>query len=145
MLRRRIPEEEALRFCLQCVVAMFAEDADLLPDLLFTKMVKDSLGGQASAYDAIGGLFREMNTPGQTPAGRFKDTPYFNGGIFDRVQPLELNEYELNCLDNAASFEWQNVSPAIFGSIFEAGIENTKNGLRTTSAPTTPTNRTSKK
>jgi type II restriction/modification system DNA methylase subunit YeeA len=130
MLRRRIPEEEALRFCLQCVVAMFAEDADLLPDLLFTKMVKDSLSGQASAYDAIGGLFREMNTPGQTPAGRFKDTPYFNGGIFDRVQPLELNEYELNCLENAASFEWQNVSPAIFGSIFEAGIENTKKGLR---------------
>jgi type II restriction/modification system DNA methylase subunit YeeA len=109
---------------------MFAEDADLLPDLLFTKMVKDSLSGQASAYDAIGGLFREMNTPGQTPAGRFKDTPYFNGGIFDRVQPLELNEYELNCLENAASFEWQNVSPAIFGSIFEAGIENTKKGLR---------------
>lgn len=123
MLRRRILREDALHFCLQCVVSMFAEDADLLPDLLFSKTVKDSLGGQASAYDAIGGLFREMNTPGVTPAGRFKNTPFFNGGIFDRIQPLELNEYELNCLDDAASFEWQNVNPAIFGAIFEAGMD----------------------
>lgn len=123
MLKRNVPKTEALRFCLQCVVAMFAEDADLLPDLLFSRLVKECLDTKASSYDLIGGLFREMNTPNRTPAGRYKDVEYFNGGIFQTTYSLELTEYELNCLWGAANYEWSHVNPVIFGSIFEAGME----------------------
>jgi SAM-dependent methyltransferase len=123
LLQRKVDKTDALRFCLQCVVAMFAEDAELLPGLIFSKLVKECLDSKASSYELIGGLFREMNTPNRTPAGRYKDVEYFNGGIFQTVAPLELSDYELNCLWNATQYEWSNVNPAIFGSIFEAGME----------------------
>ncbi len=123
MLQRRVPKNEALRYSLQCVVAMFAEDADLLPDLLFSRLIKECLDTKASSYDLVGGLFREMNTPNRTPAGRYKDVDYFNGGIFQTTYSFELTDYELNCLWGAANYEWANVNPAIFGSIFEAVME----------------------
>ena len=61
-------ELQAQRFILQCVLAMFAQDRGLLPRDLFLRCVKDCLKG-ASSYDVLGGLFREMNQQGKTPAG----------------------------------------------------------------------------
>jgi hypothetical protein len=61
MVSRGETPERAQRFTLQCVVAMFAEDTDLLPRGLFTELVFDCLRGQSS-YDLLGGLFRQMNS-----------------------------------------------------------------------------------
>ena len=88
----------AQRFVLQCVLAMFAEDRGLLPETLFVRCVQDCLGGD-SAYDLLGGLFREMNTPGKTPAGRFQGVEYFNGGLFNEIHPLALTKEELKFLE----------------------------------------------
>jgi hypothetical protein len=57
--------EVAQRFILQCVVALFAEDIDLLPRGLFTELLDECRSG-ASFYDLIGGLFRQMG--GDRPA-----------------------------------------------------------------------------
>ena len=81
------PDLLAQRFVLQSVLAMFAEDRGLLPRSLFVQSVQDCLGGD-SAYDVLGGLFREMNTPDTTPAGRFQGVDYFNGASSNRSIPL---------------------------------------------------------
>lgn len=113
------------RFLLQCVLAMFAEDRGLLPRDLLVSCVQDCLNG-ASAYDVLGGLFREMNQPGITPAGRYKGVDYFNGGLFSRVQPIDLTPEELGFLDICAKDDWSNVRPSIFGNIFEGAIDPEK-------------------
>ncbi len=108
----------AQRFILQCVLAMFAEDRGLLPRDLFVSCVQECLNG-ASSYDVIAGLFREMNTIGITPNGKYKGVEYFNGGLFSIIHPIELTKKELEFLDLAARQNWSKIRPAIFGSIFE--------------------------
>ncbi len=115
-------ELKVQRFLLQCVLAMFAEDHGLLPRDLFISCIQDCLNG-ASTYDVLGGLFREMNQPGITPAGRYKDVDYFNGGLFSIIHPIELTREELNFLDVCARENWNQIRPSIFGNIFEGAID----------------------
>ena len=108
----------AQRFVLQCVVAMFAEDFDLLPNGVFTGLVEECRGG-ASTYDVLGGLFRQMGDPSPARGGRFKNVEYFNGGIFETVDPIDLNPDEIDLLAEAAYEDWGRVQPQIFGTLFQ--------------------------
>lgn len=123
MVNRRVNREDALRYCLQCIVSMFAEDVELLPDKIFSRLIKECIENKVSTYDLIGGLFREMNTAGITPAGKYAGVDYFNGGLFEKILPIELTDYEITMLDFSASHNWRNVNPAIFGTIFEKSLE----------------------
>ncbi|HLL96529.1 MAG TPA: type IIL restriction-modification enzyme MmeI, partial [Spirosoma sp.] len=123
LVKNGTPRENALRYCLQCIIALFAEDVDLLPDHLFTRLINDCSEKKGNSYDLIGGLFQEMNREGRTPAGRYKDVDYFNGGLFAQTNPIELNDYQISLLQFAAKRNWRNVNPSIFGSIFKAGLE----------------------
>lgn len=119
---RGIERGAAQRFVLQSVVAMFAEDIGLLPGHFFTRALEDATTG-AQAYDLLFGLFREMNTPGGTAGGRYKGTPYFNGGLFDKVTPFELTGDELHALHDAAVMNWAAVRPEVFGTLFERSMD----------------------
>ncbi len=121
----RFDELKVQRFLLQCVLAMFSEDHGLLTRDLFVSCIQDCLDG-ASTYDVLGGLFREMNQPGITPAGRYKGVDYFNGGLFSLIHPIELTREELKVLDVCARENWSNVRPSIFGNIFEGAIDPEK-------------------
>jgi hypothetical protein len=122
-IERGIDRALAQRFILQAVMAMFAEDIRLLPRHLFSEAIRDVLDGRGSAYDLVFGLFREMNTPGNTPAGRFLGTPYFNGGLFADVTPFDLTTEEVAALGFASAENWTEVRPAIFGTLFEQSLE----------------------
>ncbi len=89
LIERGTERADAQRFILQTLMTLFAEDIELLPRHFFTQAVHDCLEG-GSAYDLLFGLFREMNSPGRTPAGRYTNTPYFNGGLFATITPIEL-------------------------------------------------------
>ncbi|MER7992361.1 class I SAM-dependent DNA methyltransferase [Micromonospora chalcea] len=119
---RGVPRERAQRFVLQCVMAMFSEDIGLLPAHFFTQALEDSIAG-ADAYDLLFGLFNEMNRPGDTPAGRYKGTPYFNGGLFSAVEPFGLRKSELEDLHTASRTNWSAVRPEIFGTLFERSMD----------------------
>ncbi|WP_254568772.1 DNA methyltransferase [Oscillatoria sp. HE19RPO] len=123
--RRGFTESVAQRFILQCVLAMFAKDRGLLPRDLFISSVQDCFNG-ASSYGIIGGLFREMNTPGITGAGRYKGVDYFNGGLFSVIHTIDLTREELQFLDVSAREDWSQVRPAIFGNIFEGSVNVTE-------------------
>jgi len=124
LIDRGVARVDAQRFVLQAVMAMFAEDIGLLPRHLFTQAVEDSLDG-ASAYDLLFGLFEQMNTDGETPAGRYQGTPYFNGGLFSEVPRFELAREEVEQLHEACDEpDWSKVRPAIFGTLFEQSMES---------------------
>ena len=44
-------------------------------------------------------------------------------GIFDKVEPVELDNDSLKLLSDAANFNWKNVSPPIFGALFESTMD----------------------
>lgn len=122
MHERGVDRPTAQRFVLQSVMAMFAEDIGLLPSKLFTRALEDASTGK-DAYDLLFGLFREMNSPGDTPGGRYRGTSYFNGGLFSRVDPVELTTPELELLREAAVTNWSAVRPEIFGTLFEGSMD----------------------
>lgn len=111
----------AQRFILQSVLALFAEDINLLPRGLFSELVQECKDN-ASSYDIIGGLFRQMADTKRASGGRYKGVDYFNGGLFSVVEPIDLRGEEIALLESATKENWAKVHPAIFGSLFEGSM-----------------------
>jgi len=131
MVNRKIEPNVVLKYCMQMVLTMFAEDVELLPNHIFTRLIKDLLKepGEGSdtitkSYDLISGLFTAMNTQGVTEGGTYKDVGYFNGGLFDKIYQIELTKHELTLIDQAASYDWRKINPAIFGSLLEFALDD---------------------
>jgi SAM-dependent methyltransferase len=115
--------ETSQRFILQCVVALFAEDIDLLPRGLFTEFLTNCQTNRFSSYDLIGGLFRQMGSDRPAPEdSHYHNVPYFNGGIFSIIEPINLTRSEIDLLLEAATERWSKVEPAIFGGLFESSM-----------------------
>lgn len=114
--------ELSQRFILQMLVALFAEDIDLLERDFVTRLL-DECGSPAESYDLIGNLFVEMNTPGRTTGGRYRGVNFFNGGLFRQPARIELAGGEIDLLRNAARKDWSKVRPEIFGTLFEHSLD----------------------
>jgi SAM-dependent methyltransferase len=111
--------DTAQRFILQMLIALFSEDIKLLPQHIVGELL-DECVDPPKAFDLLGGLFRAMNDPTGAKGGRFKDVPYFNGGIFKHPAPVELGSEEVRMLKRASGdFNWSHISPDIFGTIFQ--------------------------
>ncbi|KQY61454.1 DNA methyltransferase [Nocardioides sp. Root140] len=123
MVARGVDRLDAQHFVLQSVVAMFSEDIGLLPSHFFTRTVTTDSKNGKDAYDLLGSLFREMNTPGRTSGGRFEGTPYFNGGLFAAIKPIEMTPEELQSMREACRTDWAAVRPEIFGTLFETSMD----------------------
>jgi len=117
-------KERTQRFILQCVLALFSEDVELLPRGFFTQIIQDCLDGKCDAYDEIGNLFRQMANPVQARAGKLKDIRYFNGGLFKQIDPVILDEHCLKVLKEVADKDWTKVNPSIFGALFEGTMRS---------------------
>ena len=122
LVKRGVPQPVAQRFILQMLVALFAEDIDLLPKYFVTQILEDC-STPASAYDLIGGLFEAMNTDPPKSGGRFKGVSYFNGGLFREPSRLEILDNELVLLRQAAAFDWSKVQPEVFGTLFQHSMD----------------------
>lgn len=121
--RREVGPAVAQRFILQTLVAFFSEDIGLLPRQFFTTLL-DECVNPPKAFDLLDGLFKAMNNKEGSRGGRFKDVPYFNGGIFSESAAIELDpEDEIVILKNAATYNWAHISPDIFGTIFQHSME----------------------
>jgi len=118
--------ERAQRFILQLLVALVAEDIGLLPEQLVSDLLHECADQGASSYDLIGGLFRQMASEHVAPAGRYKGVQYFNGGLFEVVEPIELKRPEAYRLCESAAEDWSKVRPEIFGTLFQDSMDKKK-------------------
>lgn len=122
ILRRTKNRQQSQRFILQCLVAMVSEDVGLLPGGIFLDILEEC-DTAAKSYDLIGNLFKQMNSQSAAQGGRYRDVPYFNGGLFQEIDPVELTGGEVLLLIDAANEDWRKVQPAIFGSLFESSMD----------------------
>jgi SAM-dependent methyltransferase len=124
LIKRGEDRTRAQRFVLQLLVALVSEDMDLLPRQILARLIAECREKNESSYDLIGGLFRQMNTREPARGGRFVDVPYFNGGLFEVIDPVELLPAELELLATAANRKWDMVKPEIFGTLFQASMDD---------------------
>jgi len=102
---------------------MFAEDADLLPQKIFTKMLETAVQRPQDFVGMAQDLFRAMQNGGRVG---FEAIEWFNGGLFDGDDALPLQEAEIKKLLTVARMDWSAIEPSIFGTLFERGLDPSK-------------------
>lgn len=120
---RKIDSYRAQRFVLQLVVALFSEDVSLIPKYTIQKILKEAIADPVTQKE-LTLLFKAMacEKEGDSPR-KYKHIPYFNGGLFSEVSPVELSFKELDLLAAASEQDWSKVRPSVFGSIFEGSMD----------------------
>lgn len=116
-------EQRVAHFLTQCLFCLFAEDAELLPRGLFERLLdKSKLDGQ-KLDSRLRELFAAMQKGGDFA---LEDIAYFNGGLFEVIDPLPLDTDEAAILHAASKLDWNAIDPAIFGTLFERGLDPKK-------------------
>jgi len=111
---------QVAHFLIQCLFCMFAEDVGLLPARLFERIVEKSAGQPEKLSARLAELFAAMRAGGDF---LLEDIAWFNGGLFETAMPLPLVEAEAAALLAAAKMDWSAIEPAIFGTLFERGLD----------------------
>lgn len=120
-LRTRGHEAHAVaHFVNRLVFCMFAEDVGLLPDHMFTTMLKASISKPDTFSTNAAILFGAMKTGGLVG---FTKVEWFNGGLFDDDSALPLERADIDNLIAAAALDWSEIDPSILGTLFERGLD----------------------
>ena len=122
-LRERGHEPQTVaHFVNRLVFCMFAEDVELLPNQMFSRML-DAAARGGSFAELAGTLFRAMRSGGMVG---FERVEWFNGGLFDTDDALPLETGEVELCRKAAALDWGEIDPSILGTLFERGLDPDK-------------------
>ena len=111
-------------FLNKLLFCMFAEDAGLLPRGLIERLTDAGRDDPALFTSSLADLFGKMSKSG----GLFgaERIQWFNGGLFDGPEVLPMTQTEVLVVQNVSRLDWSQVEPAIFGTLFERGLDPSK-------------------
>ena len=124
---RHAPQHVAT-FLMRCIFCMFAQSVGLLPERTsFSDLLERCRGNTVVFVGLVGDLWRTMDAGGFS-AALAATVRRFNGGLFrpgvhGPAEPLAVRENELALLIQAASKDWADVEPAIFGTLLESALD----------------------
>ena len=128
-LEKRYEPAEIAEFLMRCLFTMFAEDVGskneaerLIPNRGFESLLHQMIDTPQHFAPALESLWRVMKTGGYE--SRLNATiKRFNGGLFQNVRALPLDQDDIIELHNAALRGWGEVEPAIFGTLLESALD----------------------
>ena len=139
------PDEQSLRslniLCVRLVFCFYAEDAGLFAT---RTAFEDYLRSFAieNVRDGLIKLFKALDTQlvdRDKYDTKLQPFPYVNGGLF-RDEQIEIPNFTQEIIDvicdNCAPFNWSDISPTIFGAVFESTLNpetRRKGGMHYTS------------
>lgn len=119
-------DHEASIFLIRTLFCLYGDDAglwerDLFAEFLVTRTRED--GSDLGAQLAV--LYQTLNTPMERRQSTLDELmarfPYVNGGIFEeRLNIPSFSSTMRDELMRACAFDWSGISPAVFGSLFQA-------------------------
>ena len=115
--------EHVAHFLMRCLFTMFAEDTDLLPRGSFRQLLEKSVADPRHFPHRLKQLWRDMDTGAEFSAIIDARVRHFNGGLFSDTMVFELGQEEIGELLAAASADWTQVDPAIFGALLEQALD----------------------
>jgi hypothetical protein len=118
--RGEAPERVA-RFLDRLLFCMYAEDAGVLPKGLLSRLAEATSHDPDEFAGQLRSLFGHMAGKG----GFFgvERVDWFNGGLFADADALVLTRDEVKTLIAAGKLDWSLIEPAIFGTLFERGLD----------------------
>ena len=123
MEARNEDTERLAHYLNQLVFCLYSEDAGLLPDGLFTRIVAQHYRDPATFDRAIRSLFAQMANGGFSGVD---EIAHFNGDLFNVVDTVELSNNARQKLGEACSKNWRDIEPSIFGTLFERALDASK-------------------
>jgi len=115
--------QDVAHFLNQCLFCLFAEDAELLPEKLFERLLDKSQADPTKLTSRLEELFTAMRRGGDFA---LEDIHWFNGGLFEQINVLPLVDAECKTLYAASKMDWSGIEPSIFGTLFERGLDPKK-------------------
>ena len=118
-----VDAHRAAHFLMKLMFCMFGDDIGLLPPKLFSNLLENAKANPAMLTRRLENLFKSMAKGGDFGADTILR---FNGGLFNDADVLPLKAEEINILIKVNEFDWSNVEPAIFGTLFERSLDPDK-------------------
>ncbi len=130
---RNIPAQRAAHFLMKLMFCMFAEDIELLPGKVFSRIMDTATKGGAKGLADPGagprfaqllrGLFDSMARGGLFGTDEILQ---FNGGLFADSDVIDLTPDEMLKLRDVSRLDWSGLEPSIFGTLFERTLDPEK-------------------
>jgi hypothetical protein len=120
--RKHDPEKVA-HFINRLVFCMFAEDAGILPNNMFVRMLQAAKANPTEFQKLASTLFSAMKDGGLVG---FERVEWFNGGLFDDDEAVPLLADDIALCLRAAALDWSEIDPSIFGTLFVQGLDPDK-------------------
>lgn len=116
--------------CVRLVFCLYAEDAELFGKHMLFHDYLQALPGPEYARQALIELFRVLDQKAEERdpylSEKLAAFPYVNGGLFsdESIEIPNLTQEILDLIVNDASaeFNWKEISPTIFGAVFESAL-----------------------
>ena len=117
---RGVDPERAAHFLNKLLFCLFAEDVEILPRGLFSRVAERTRNDPERFAQYAGDLFSSMSEGGDF---LLEDIRHFNGGLFADAEVVPLEPKEIKLLAEAGRLDWGSVEPAIFGTLFERSLD----------------------
>ena len=118
------------RFLVRIVFCLFADDTGIFePRDIFVELIETRTSGDGADLGPwLAQMFQVLDTPEpQRPTTLDEDLtrfPYINGDLFKGpLQLVSFNAAMRSALLDACRFDWSQVSPAIFGALFQSVMD----------------------
>jgi type II restriction/modification system DNA methylase subunit YeeA len=124
VLRRHEDDPQRIaHFLIRLLFCLFAEDIDLLPQGLFTRLIERGRQNPAAFNRQLRQLFEAMAEGDFFGEHKIR---HFDGGLFDSAVPLPLDREGLEILAGVSRLDWSNIEPSILGTLFERSLDPSK-------------------
>lgn len=120
-------KEEIAHFLIRIVFCLFADSIGLIPNNVFRKLVEASRQSRTMFNKQLPQLFQAMSNEGSYFGADI--IPWFNGGLFNGTDTIELNTADCDILRRAAKHDWSQIEPSIFGTLFERSLDAAKRSM----------------
>ena len=109
---------------------LFADDTSIFERGTFSEIIELKTSEDGSDIGAfLTQFFQVLNTPHESRQSNLDENlnefPYVNGGLFAEMLPIPaFNSSMRSLLLKCGSLDWGQISPAIFGSMFQSVMDN---------------------
>ncbi|MDR2710532.1 MAG: N-6 DNA methylase [Burkholderiales bacterium] len=117
-------------YLVRLLFCLFAEDTGIFPQQAFLNYAENSKSDGSDLSERLARLFETLNLPDNARAKKtllsadLKQFRYINGGLFENPLPFaEFNSKMRDTLLECSHFDWNAISPAIFGAMFQGVMD----------------------
>lgn len=123
------PQHDLAALLVRIMFALFGENTAIFDPYQFRDLILDFSKDDGSDLGALlDDFFQVLNTPISARQSHLRAElaafPYVNGALFSfRLPNAAMNKAMRDAILKAADFDWTQISPAIFGSLFQSVME----------------------